>query len=72
MSKTLKALKDIAVKVTGKKLAQIKGDTIDEVIAFINANLNIIANGLVLTDANGVVYDVKVNTSGVLTATARG
>lgn len=72
MSKTLKALKDIAVKVTGKKLAQIKGDTIDEVIAFMNANLNITANGLVLTDANGVVYDVKVNTSGVLTATARG
>lgn len=71
MCRTLKALKDLAVKVTGKPLAQVKGDTVDEVIAFINANLNITANGLVLTDADGVKYDVKVSTSGALSTAVR-
>lgn len=70
-SRTLKALKDLAVKVTGKTLAQVKGDTVDEVIAFMNANLNVTANGLVLTDSAGKVYDVTVSTAGALVVTAR-
>lgn len=37
-SKTLKALKNLAVKITGKTLAEVKGDTVDEVIQFIADN----------------------------------
>lgn len=69
--RTLKALKDLAVKVTGKPLAQIKGNTIAEVVAFMNANLNVTANALVLTDSAGKVYDVTVSTAGALVVTAR-
>lgn len=70
-SRTLVALKNLAVKVTGKTFAQVTGDTVDEVIAFMNANLNVTANGLVLTDSTGKVYDVTVSTTGALVATPR-
>lgn len=37
-SRTLVALKNLAVKVTGKTLAQVTGDTVDDVIQFIADN----------------------------------
>lgn len=37
-SRTLLALKNLAVKITGKTLAEVTGDTVDEVIQFIADN----------------------------------
>ena len=72
MSRTLDALKALAVKLTtAANKAAVPGDTVDEVIDYISKNAVVSTAGLVLKDTAGNVYDVTVSTAGALTATKR-
>lgn len=67
--RTLKALKKLAVKLgCAESTANVTGDSVEEVINFIANSAKITAGGLVLKDTEGAVYDVKVSTTGILSA----
>lgn len=73
MSKLIKSLKKLGKKLTGK--ASISGDTVDEVVDYIEANFKIAsaesANGLVLKSPDKSVWDIKIANDGTISGTKR-